>query len=181
MDNGLIPHRYAKALFKYALEQEATRKVYDTANAVIKAFEENPGLQKVLSNPFVKNEDKRKLLLTAPGFVTDEAYGRFVSLVIDHKREEFFYLMMLAYAAIYREHHHIIKAHIKTAIRLQDAEMVKIREIVTKGFKDSKIEFDETIDPAIIGGFIIDVDDVRMDASVRHELEQLRQTLLRSK
>ena len=41
-------------------------------------------------------------------------------------------------------------------------------------------EFSEFVNPDLVGGFVIDVDSVRMDASVSNELEQLRQTLLRS-
>ncbi len=59
--------------------------------------------------------------------------------------------------------------------------MKKIRELVKNAFKGSVLEFSESVNPDLIGGFVIDVDSVRMDASVSNELEQLRQTLLRSK
>lgn len=181
MDNGLIPHRYAKALYKYALEHKTTEEVYNISKAVITAFKENRSLQTVLANPFVKKEEKEKLLVAAAGVGADEAYKRFVTLVLDHRREEFFNVMMYAYRDIYRTENHISQAEIITASNLDETLMDKLRGLVKSAFKGSTLEFSESVNPDLIGGFVINVDSVRMDASVSNELEQLRQTLLRSK
>ena len=178
MDNGLIPRRYAKALYKYALEKGETKKLYDLSKKVIAAFQDNPELQKVLSNPFVSNEDKEKLLYAAADNDGNEAYRQFVMLIISQKRVGFAYSMMLAYRDIYRQENHISQARITTASKLDPDRMKKLRSLVSKAFKDSELEFSEAVDPALIGGFVIDVDSVRMDASLSNELEQLRQTLL---
>ncbi|MCH5228116.1 MAG: F0F1 ATP synthase subunit delta [Muribaculaceae bacterium] len=177
MDNGLIPRRYAKALYKFALEKGETKRIYDLSKRVIEAFRENPDLQKVLSNPFISDEDKEKLLVTAAG-QKDEIFDKFILLILAQKRVEYAQAMMLAYRDIYRKENHISQAKITTAVKLDDSTMKKLRKLVTDAFKDSELEFSEAIDPALIGGFVIDVDSVRMDASLSNELEQLRQTLL---
>ena len=177
MDNGLIPRRYAKALYKFALEKGESKKIYELSKQVIDSFRENPDLQKVLSNPFISDEDKENLLLSAAG-TKDEIFDQFVKLILAQKRVEFAYAMMLAYRDIYRKENHISQAKITTASQLDEARMNKLRKLVTDAFKDSQLEFSEAVDPSLIGGFVIDVDSVRMDASFSHELEQLRQTLL---
>ena len=177
MDNGLIPKRYAKALYKFALEKGETKRIYDLSKRVIDAFKENVDLQKVLSNPFISDDDKEKLLLSAAG-EKDDIFRQFVLLIISQKRVEFAYAMMLAYRDIYRKENHISQAKITTATKLDEERMKKLRKLVTDAFKDSELEFSEAIDPSLIGGFVIDVDSVRMDASLSNELEQLRQTLL---
>lgn len=177
MDNGLIPRRYAKALYKFALEKGETEKIYELSKRLIDAFRENPELQKVLSNPFVSEEDKQSLLLAAAGEKND-IFKQFVLLILSQKRVEYAYSMMLAYRDIYRKENHISQARITTASKLDETRMNKLRKLVTDAFKDSKLEFSEAVDPSLIGGFKIDVDSVRMDASLSNELEQLRQTLL---
>ena len=177
MDNGLIPRRYAKALYKFALEKGETKEVYELSKRVIDAFRVNPDLQKVLSNPFISEEDKEHLLLTAAGD-KDQTFDQFVKLIITQKRVEYARDMMLAYRDIYRKENHISQAKITTAVKLDESRMKKLRELVKNAFKDSELEFTEAVDPALIGGFVIDVDSVRMDASLSNELEQLRQTLL---
>ncbi len=87
---------------------------------------------------------------------------------------------MYAYRDIYRKENHISQAQVTTASALPDEQMEKLRKLVASSFKGEKLEFSEKVDPELIGGFIIDVDSVRMDASISNELEQLRQTLLRS-
>ena len=67
MISGLIPHRYARALYKFAGESNSCEAVYAEMNNVIEAFRSNPHLEKVLSNPFVDRADKKKLLLSAAG------------------------------------------------------------------------------------------------------------------
>ena len=177
MDNGLIPRRYAKALYKFALEKGESKRIYELSKRVVTAFGENPDLQKVLSNPFIPDADKEKLLITAAGG-KDDVFSKFVDLIISQKRVEFAYAMMLAYRDIYRKENHISQARITTAVKLDDKRMQKLRKLVEDAFKDSELEFSEAVDPALIGGFKIDVDSVRMDASLSNELEQLRQTLL---
>ena len=177
MDNGLIPRRYAKALYKFALEKGETKRIYDLSKQVIESFRENPDLQKVLSNPFISDADKENLLLSAAG-EKDEIFDQFVKLIISQKRVEFAQAMMLAYRDIYRKENHISQAKITTASKLDESRMKKLRQLVTDAFKDSQLEFSEAVDPSLIGGFVIDVDSVRMDAYLSHELEQLRQTLL---
>ena len=177
MDNGLIPRRYAKALYKFALEKGQAKEIYDLSKKVIEAFKENPDLQKVLSNPFISEADKEQLLMTAAG-TKDKIFHQFVLLILSQKRVEFAYAMMLAYRDIYRKENHISQARITTATKLDEQRMKKLRALVTNAFKDSELEFTEAVDPDLIGGFVIDVDSVRMDASLSNELEQLRQTLL---
>lgn len=181
MDDGLIPYRYAKALYKFALEHGKQEEVYDIVKEVVNSFQKNPALIKVLSNPFVDNADKEKLLLSAAGPEADDAYSRFVKLILEHGREDFAYGMMLAYRDIYRRENHISQAVITTAAPLPEGQMSKLCGLVASAFKGSVLEFSRQVNPDLIGGFVIDVDSVRMDASVSNELEQLRQTLLRSK
>ena len=74
MNDGLIPQRYAKALYKYALEKGTSADIYREMAAVASAFDSEPKLQKVLANPFVTAADKEKLLISAA--VVREAYSQ---------------------------------------------------------------------------------------------------------
>ncbi len=177
MISGLIPHRYARALFKFVGDTGKQKEVYAEMNNVIEAFRTNPGLEKILANPFVDSDDKRKVLLAAAGEKPGNDYQRFVKLILDHKREEFALLMALAYRDIYRKENKISRVVITTAAELPETEMNKLKSVVQKAFKDRSFEWHTSVDPNIIGGFVIDVDTTRMDASISNELEQLRQNL----
>lgn len=180
MDNGLIPGRYAKALYKLAVEKGNSEEVYEEMKSVVAAFETTPGLEKVLSNPFVDRSEKEKLLLTAAGDRVEDDYRGFVKLILDNKREEFARSMAIAYCDIYRQAHHIAKVVITTASAMYEDEMDKIRSLVRNAYKDYELEYGTVVDPNLIGGFVIDVAGNRLDSSLSNEIEQLRLNLLRS-
>ena len=178
MDNGLIPHRYAKALYKFAMEHGTAKAVYEEMKNVISSFQNNPRLAKVLANPFVGNKEKSDLLKAAAGDKIEDSFLGFIKLILENRREEFALQMALAYRDIYRKANRISQVRITTAVKLPEAEMEKLRNMVSDSFKQTELEFSEFINPEIIGGFIIDVDDSRMDASINNEIEQLRLALL---
>lgn len=181
MNDGLIPHRYAKALYKLALENKNAEIVYEEMKVVVSAFENNPELSKVLSNPFVSGDDKNKLLLSAAGARLEDDYRGFVKLIIEKNRECFAYEMALAYRDIYRKANDISTVKITTAAKLDDNSIQKLMSLVRNTFKGRTLEFSSAVDSSLIGGFVIDVDSVRMDASMSNEIEKLRLTLLNSK
>ncbi|MCM1319726.1 MAG: ATP synthase F1 subunit delta [Muribaculaceae bacterium] len=181
MNGGLIPKRYAKALYKFAVQEGTAPLVYEEMKSVVAAFESNPDFCKVLANPFIDNADKSKLLLSAAGDKLENAYKGFVRLILDNKREMYAYEMALAFRDIYRTANNISMVHITTAAEMGETQMEKLTNLVQKSFKGNTLEYTYSIDPEIIGGFVIDVDSVRMDASISNELEQLRLTLLNNK
>ena len=178
MNGGLIPRRYAKALYKFALQEGIDTKVYDDMKSVVSAFESNPDLNKVLANPFISDEDKKQLLLSAAGQTPDNAYKGFVRMILENRREMYAYEMALAYRDIYRKANNISRVCVTTAIPMPDDEMNKLMDLVHKSFSGHTLKYSFKVDPDIIGSFVIDVDSVRMDASLSNELEQLRLTLL---
>lgn len=180
MNEGLIPRRYAMALYKMAVDKGNTEQVYDEMKTVAKSFASNPDLQKVLSNPFVKRKDKAKVLVTAAGGNVEDDYRSFVNLILKNERADYANLMALAYCEIYRKANKIARVKITTASKLDDTLMQKLKDVVVKAYPGMKFEFSDDVDKNLIGGFIIDVDDQRLDASISNEIEQLRLKLLRS-
>lgn len=178
MITGLIPHRYAKALYKYAGETGERAAVYEEMKSVLQAFSIHSEMNEIMGNPFVDKDEKMQLLLTSAKVKIDSTFGRFVRLVMDHKREDMFQLMALAYRDIYRKEEHICQVHITSAAKMSEDQMKRLHQVVERSYKDMKFEYEHSILPDLIGGFIIDVDSTRLDASLRGELEQLRQNLL---
>lgn len=180
MDNGLIARRYAKALYKIAKEHDKIAAVYEEMKAVVKAFADNPTLQRTLSNPYIAASDKLLLMKEAAGNLYEDDFKALVKLVIDKHREEFMYAICLAYCDNYRNENHISRVRIITAKPLPDDRMERIRHLVQKSFPNRTFEYSMEINPELIGGFQVFVDNVKMDASISNELQQLRQNLISS-
>lgn len=178
MNDGLIPQRYAKALYKLAVEKGNAPAVYDEMKEVIDSFRRNPELARTLANPYVSRQDKEKLLLAAAGNSVEDDFRGFIKLILDNDREQFALEMALAFRDIYRRENRISQVTVTTATRLDDSQLDKIKEIVRKAFPDHKLEWHFKTNHDLIGGFVVDVDSSRLDASLSNELEQLRLNLL---
>ena len=177
MDEGLISRRYAKALLKFAQDRGTTDQIYEE----VKKFEENfvshPELQKALLNPVLSAKDKESLLAAAVGVAPGEDYLR---LVIHNRREAYIRSIYLMYQELYRELKQIAQVRIITAMELNEEAIGKIKSLILQK-AGQEVEFIHEVDPSIIGGFIVRVDSMQLDASVNKELKLLRLKLLNSK
>ena len=71
MNDGLIPNRYAKALYKFAIEEKASEEVYLQMKRLSESYEALPELKKTVDNPFLPVADREKVLLSASGAEKD--------------------------------------------------------------------------------------------------------------
>lgn len=179
MNDGLIPNRYAKALYKYALEQGVSEMVYLQMKRLSESYEAVPELKKMVDNPFLPVADREKVLLTAAGAEKNECLDQFILLVIKNNRESFMREIALAYGEIYREANNIAQVNITTAIELPEDKLSQIIEVVKHELNGKTIEKTVSVDPDLVGGFTVKVDSMLLDASIKNELKKLRLKLLK--
>ena len=177
MNEGLISQRYAKALFRYAKELGVDGMVYEKMQLFLENYTAYPDLQKALLNPVLSPKDKELLLSTAIGIEPGEAYIRAIRLLIRNHRESYMRTIALIYEDMYRKAHGIIQVNITTAKELSAAVIDKIKAMVTERTKFA-VEFTTSVNPEIIGGFILRIGSEQLDVSVRRELKQIRKGLL---
>jgi F-type H+-transporting ATPase subunit delta len=151
--------------------------MYDTANLIIRNFNEQARLRTVLENPVVSNVQKKQLILLAANETKGSYFEQFVDLLLSNNRESYLYLILLKYMDLYREQQHIFKATVTSAATLDQAVVARLSTLVEKKRK-GKLELELKIDPTIVGGFILDLDNTRWDASVRRQLQQIKNELI---
>lgn len=199
MNQGLIPRRYAKALYKLAADRGSAASLYDLMRHLAASFEAQPALAAVMANPFVAPDDKRALVHTACGIdiqagkagkdaekgekadkadKADDAVALlddFVTLLVSNKRIDMLRPMALAYIDIYRKAHDIFSVIVTTAAPMPDNLRQRLTALIHSHLPGATIELDERVDPDLIGGFTVQMQSERLDASVRTQLQQLRQ------
>lgn len=178
MNEGRISVRYAQALYALAEEKGVQQEVYQMLERLSQAFIEVPGLARSLANPIHTAEQKLGLLLTATGCAADSLLAGFFNFVISKGREDFMVFISMSYQTLYRKNQRIVVGRITSALPLASGSVEKIREVVDKQFS-AGIELSTEVDPEILGGFILEVDNYRMDSSIRSALEQVKAGLLR--
>lgn len=184
MDQGLIPHRYARALYKVALERHCDEALYGLMLTLARSFESQPKLNDAIANPYLEPAAKEKLVLAAAGVTADDSSDAittlidFLKLLEKNRRIAFARETVLAYISIYRNAHHIAQVTVSSASKLDEDSTDRLRKIISDHTPGYSLEYTFNVDPDLIGGFTIAIDNSRLDASIKNELKQLRLKLL---
>lgn len=181
MNEGLIPNRYARALYRYSRDCGDADTVYAQTCRLADSFLRVDGIASAAENPFLALADKEALLLAAAGAPGDGTLSKFVKLVYAHGREAFFCQMALAFGKMYRSDKGIAQVVITSAAPLPAQAFDKIKAFLKSCLHGKSIEYKVDVDPELIGGFTIKIDSLLLDASLSSELRDLRLKLISKK
>jgi F-type H+-transporting ATPase subunit delta len=178
MNDGHIAKRYAQALIDYATEHGEDESLYRQMKSLAETLATTPHLKATLSNPMVASNDKLQLLRCTVGGEAEESFLRFAQLAIDNKRESLLSNIALNYISLYRKIHRIGKVVLVSVDPLPATVIDRIlQNLIAKTY--SAVELENRIDKSIKGGFILQIDDWRLDASVAGQLEKVRRQFIR--
>ena len=176
MDIGVISVRYARALLKSATDQKLEDAVYQEMQLLAKSYVEVPQLRQTIDNPMLSKEKKEALLLTAVGGQPTDLTRAFIGLVLKEDREPVMQFIANSYVTLYRKQKNVIRGRLITAARVSPATEQKMRQMV-ESKTNGTVEFETEVNPDLIGGFILEYDTYRMDASVKTKLNSILNTL----
>lgn len=172
MDLGVISVRYARALLKSATEQKIEDTVFAEMQCLGRCFIDVPQLRSTIDNPMISTGQKETLLLTASGEHVSELTKRFYQLVLKEGRENALQFMAASYVTLYRKQKNITCSKLITATNVSTSVEEKMKQMVENNTHGT-VEFQTEIDPDIIGGFILEYDTYRLDASVKTKLRKI--------
>ncbi len=178
MNIGVISVRYARALLKCSVDATLEDKVYHEMTTLAKAYLEVPALRDTIDNPMISKEIKNSLLRAAMGGNPSEISSTFFNLVLKEGREDMLQFMANAYITLYRKKKNIIRGKLTTAVPVSAAVEQKMQAMVENN-TNGTVDFETEIDPDIIGGFILEYDTYRMDASVKNAINTILTQLKR--
>lgn len=148
MNTGVISKRYAKALLNLCIETRNGDAVYKQAQMIL------------------NNEYPRKL---------EPELKRFIDLLIDNNRLPYVNYMLSSFIGMWAKHSGIVE--VKLTLAIEDPELEeKVRKDLSALYS-GQIIFNKIIDPKIIGGYILEVDDKSMDTSVKSRINTIRRSL----
>jgi F-type H+-transporting ATPase subunit delta len=181
MDVGVLSMRYAKALMEFAIAKGVEEELYGVCKRLAASFRKEKRLRTAFDNPILTIEEKLKLIKAAAepqgGELCNE-FVRFARLVLSHHREGYLEFISLMYLDLYRDYKHIGVAKLITAIPIEQAIEEKIRNVSKLALHTTDMELNVLVNPEIEGGFIFDVNDYRLDASVATQLKRMKQQFI---
>ncbi|WP_118976889.1 ATP synthase F1 subunit delta [Taibaiella koreensis] len=175
MQNPRLASRYAKSLIDIAQEQNALEAVLDDMELIQQICQSNHDFVLMLKSPVVKSDKKMAILHTVlDGRVQPVTMG-FINLLVNKGREFYLPEIVEAFSTQYKELKHIRTVNLTTAVAIDDNVKKLIFDKVTASIADGHVELNTFVNEDLIGGFTLEVDDKLFDASIRRDLNDIKQ------
>lgn len=169
--------RYAKALLELSIENKSNETVVANMQTLLNASKDSREFEVFLQSPVINPEKKTEIFNTIfNGF--DQLTKLFVGLIIKNGREGILPQIAKSYIEQLKAHLGITPVTLISATQLDDSTKATIVAKVEKAIA-GKIELEEKIDTTLLGGFIVEMGDQRIDASVVNQLNNIKQRLTR--
>ena len=169
-----ISRRYAKSLFDLAQETKKMDKIVADAQLISSAMESRD-LVLLCQSPIIKADKKQAAFKAIFDGKVDELTSRFLNLITSKGRESLIPNIMTSVVDLYNESQNIVSAKLTTAVKADSKTIKAINDQIESEGKNVDIKTE--IDPDIIGGYILEIGDTVLDASVRRKISDLRKEL----
>lgn len=169
-----IAARYAKSILDLGIEQNNLDVLFDDMKAINQALS-NREFWLFIKSPIIKADKKQKTFHKIFGESLSKTTNSFFDLLTRKGREFHLPEIVDSFIHQYKKYNKISEIKLTTASALSEEGLQGIRKaLLESNITDEKVEITTNVDPGLIGGFVIHVEDKLYDASVAHKLEQIR-------
>lgn len=177
MKTSKIGNTYASVLFDISTEKNILHQIvadFTNLNDVLNKSEE---LKDFLTNPIVKKDQKRDVLIKILKNQVNISTFNFLILLIDRNIINYLPEIVSIFLALVDKAAKIITFEISTASELTQRQKSRLKKTLEKLTGAKSVKLVTTVDPSLIGGFLIKKDSKIMDLTAKNELEQLAKFL----
>ena len=171
-----ISKEYGTALFTLAVEADKRRPYAEDLKIVSDAFKESEDYYSFLSSPSVSRRERLDSIQTVFGSVISADVLSFLKLLAEKGRMSCFFDAERAYLELLDASERIMKVKVTTAVALTDEELDKLKRRLEKRYGGTVV-LQTAIDPALLGGIVVEAEDKVMDGSLRNRLQQVKEVI----
>lgn len=173
-----IAQVYARSLFEVAKEHEELDEIHDQLGEFTDALDTNRELQVFFFSPYFSSEEKKDGVhkVIEDG---NERFVNFLELVAERHRMPALFRIRREFDGLWRQENKLLEVRITSAIELDDEIVTNIGRRIEEQTGQT-IDLDANVDPDVIGGLVLRVGNLVLDASVRGRLERLRREVARA-
>jgi F-type H+-transporting ATPase subunit delta len=166
--------RYVKSLLDLAIEKNLVEEVHRDMLFFTDVVSKSRSLDLLLQNPIIKHDKKLAILKSLFGGKVHNLTMSFFDIITRKNREPILKSIAREFHNAYNLYKGIGIASVTTATPLDDKLRSEIEKLVREYSDKKQIELVEKVDPDLIGGFVLNVGDRQVDASIRSKLKTLK-------
>ena len=173
-----VARRYAAALMIVAEEQAAIERVAADAALILAAVRQSRELRVFLASPIISAGKKRTVVTEIFGSRIDTLTASFIQMMIAKQRESLLGEVMEQYEALRDEKEGIVNVDVRSAVALSGVQLEKLQAELQR-YTRMGVRVRHAIAPELRGGLQFQVGDTVVDASIRRQLELMRERFVR--
>lgn len=173
---GKAAERYAKAFFTTTEDKNVVNEVLADMKLIKNTMLENKELKSVINSPVI-DLNKKKSILEAVFSEANSNSMQLIALLLNKKRINLLLDVASSYISIYEKNNNINRAKVVLAKELTQDMFTKIQAKVN-ALTGNDVEIQTEINPAILGGFVLTINDLQYDASVVGQLNKFKTQLV---
>jgi ATP synthase F1 delta subunit len=167
-----IAEVYARSLFEVAKEHDSLDEIHEQIDEFADELSRNRQLQVFFFSPYFSSGEKKDgVAKVIEG--GNEYFVRFLELLAEKHRLPVLFRIRREFDALWAKEQRLLEVSVTSAVEL-DEETVKTIGNRIQEQTGQRVELSASVDPDVIGGLVIRVGNVVLDASVRNRLERLR-------
>lgn len=177
MSDIRIASRYAKSLIDLSVEHNKLEKTVQDINDLLGTVASSRELMSMLKSPVIRGDKKAVVLekVFAAGF--DPLTSLFVKTIVKKGREAYLVQIAEEFLNQYNELKNITTATVTTAVPVDEATLSAIRAHI-ESETHKTVQITARVDPKIIGGLVIKMQDNLYDASIAKKLNSIKKELV---
>lgn len=168
-----VSTRYANSLIELAEEKNNLSEIVSDIKVVYNTLADSKELQRILKNPIIKIDKKNSILSEIFASQISVSTLNFLKFILKKRREELLFDITKRFLELHDEKFDVVNAAIISAVELSEENKVYVKEQLEK-FTNKKIRTEYKLDKNVIGGFLVKIGDTVLDATIKHQLELLK-------
>ncbi len=179
MKDLLAAERYARALFEIALKAGQDARIEEALVSFSAALKNAPDAWRFLNNPHVPLADKRRFLERLYA-ADDKTLLDFLSVLLEKNRFSVIHDIAVSFKKISDTSQGEGLVEIRTATPLSARSEESLLSRLEK-IAGLKLSVKKTVDPALIGGVSVKINNKILDGSVKSRIENLKRELVKKR
>jgi F-type H+-transporting ATPase subunit delta len=178
VDTQRVAKVYAESLYGSAAKHNQAQQVLDELQGLVgEVFKADPKIEGFLSSVIVGRDRKAELIKGVFSTRSSETFFSFLSVLNDHDRLDLLRPVLTAYRQLFDQRSGRIHVQVRSAQPLPDDQRERLVLELKKAFQRDPI-LENRVEPDLLGGLVVQVGDWLYDASVRSNLETLRNQII---
>jgi F-type H+-transporting ATPase subunit delta len=173
-----IAEVYARALFEAAADNDVLDRVHDELGEFADVLADNEDLQLFFFSPYFSSEEKKEgVERVVDG--ADERFVNFLELLAERHRMPALFRIRRGFDALWAEEKRLLPVSVTSAVELDESLVEDIGRRIEEQTGQT-VDVSSNVDPDVLGGLVVRVGNLVLDASVRNRLEHLRKQVARA-